>query len=95
MGYAGDVKLVSEGSNKLRVSLDRLNDTVCYSYRISKMLHDWTSLMPNSILDGSELTNIDCFGFPGSCVTKDGGTAVEVNADVSKARAAYNGLKHF
>lgn len=51
--------------------------------------------MPNSILDGSELTNIDCFGFPGSCVTKDGGTAVEVNADVSKARAAYIGLKHF
>lgn len=51
------------------------------------LLRDWTKVAPKYLLDEERLANVDHFCYLSSRVTKD------VSSHMSKAQAAYTGLK--
>lgn len=57
-------------------------------------LQDWTIVVPNLISDVKELTIVIRSICLNSCLTKDDAMLLQASTNMSKAPAAYAGMKH-
>lgn len=68
---------------------------MCFVSSKSKVLfQDWTTVVPNLILDGEKLVIVDRPTYLDGYVSKDDSTSVEASTCISNARAACAGLEH-
>ena len=98
--YADDIVLLFEDETEGQAFLDRLSEVVlCFGMRFAPnkckvLLQDVQQLRAPLVLQGECLDTVERFTYLGSCISSDGSVTDEVNARISKARAAFANLRH-
>ena len=93
-------KFTTTGSDALQVALDRLAVAVsqyglCNALIKCKVLiQDWSAPHPELNLGGDRLEVVEKFLYLGSCISANGSIDDEVSMRISKARLAFDALRH-
>lgn len=60
--------------------------TIYFAHSKCKLLlHDWTIVVPDAMLDGDEMMIVDRLTYLTGCLTKDDGLVLEMNTQISNA----------
>ena len=98
--YADDIICLFESAESAQLVLDKLGEAVKpFGMRFAPskckvLLQDWVSPTPSLKLDTQSLDIVDSFTYLGSVITNDGSIDGEMGIRITKARAAYAGLRH-